>query len=251
MRIGNLDDLDKTENSENLIQLMQTAGRENLSKAEKWKNWWHYYKWYVVCGIILLGITLSLIRSVLGIGERTPDLQIAYVGKAELPQEAASALENAFASIAEDYNDDGKVIVQLNQYIDGNPNPDAEMLYYEYASEVSLIGDISSCESYFFLLDDPARFQKQYQILALPDGSCPGEEDHSAEGKFLAWTDCKALAEMELGTYSAMISGQTVSGDVQELLSGLFLGRRCFYNDNTTENAAQCAVLWDTVITTD
>lgn len=247
MRIGNLDDLDKTENSENLIQLMQAE--EQLTKSEKWKNWWHYYKWYVVCGVILLGIACSILKSALGIGEKTPDFQVAYVGKAELPQEAVSALENAFASIAEDFNGDGSVVVQINQYIDGNSSTDAEMVYYEYASEVSLIGDISSCESYFFLMDDPERFQNEYQILALPDGSCPDEKDYSAEGKILAWTDCPALAQTDLGSYEVMVAGQTVSGDIQELLSGFFLGRRCFYNDDMTENAAQCAALWDTLFT--
>ena len=113
------------------------------------KNWWYYYKWYVICGIILLGIAFDLIGNALGLWTKKPDIQIAYVGRTELPQDTVSALEQAFTAIAEDYNQDGKILVKVNQYIDGLQNSDVETAYYEYASEITLIGDISDCESYF------------------------------------------------------------------------------------------------------
>lgn len=248
MRIGNLEDLDRTKKSENLENdkaLEKAESQADFGKWKKWKNWWYYYKWYVVCGIVLFGIACNLIGSKLGLWSKAPDFQIAYVGKMELPQDTVSALEAAFSSIASDFNGDGEVVVQVNQYIDGVPNADVETAYYEYISETALIGDISACESYFFLMDDPARFQLEFQLLALPDGSCPEDRDYSVEDKTIAWTDCSILSQMELGGYSTIIMGLEQSGDNQELLSPLYIGRRCFYTDAVTKNVDKCSELWD------
>lgn len=212
------------------------------------KNWWHYHKWYVICGVLLLGIVGNLIGNALGFWKDTPDFQIAYVGKMELPQDTVSALEQAFASIAEDFNKDGKVTVQVNQYIDGIQNPDADTAYYEYASEIALIGDISDCESYFFLMDNPDNFQREFHLLASPDGSCPDEMDYSTEDKVVSWSDCSALSQMELGSYSTIILGRVESGNNQELLSKLYIGRRCFYTDALTDNGKECSDLWNSLI---
>lgn len=251
MRIGDLDYLDKTKpaaaqaGAEDTQDMDMPELTQKQEQWKKWKNWWYYYKWYVVCGIILLGIIINVAGSCLGWWTKAPDLQIAYVGKAELPTDTVSALEDAFTDIASDFNGDGEVIVRINQYISGLNSSDPEMAQYEYASELSLIGDISDCESYLFLMDDPAQFQRDYQLLAAPDGSCPDDVDFSIEGKIIPWSACPLLAEMDLGTYSVSIPGKETAGSNQELLSGLFLGRRCFFNEDKTDDAEKCAELWD------
>ena len=194
------------------------------------KNWWYYHKWYVIIGAILLGVAIDLIGSALGLFTKAPDLQIAYVGKTPLSQDTISALQQAFTSLAGDYNHDGEVIVRINQYFNDSNTTDVDTAYYQYASEITLIGDISDCESYFFLMEDPLDFQRQYQILALPDGSCPDETDYSVEDKVIIWSDCLVLSEMEMGS---------------EHLADLFLGRRCFYTDAVTDNLQECSELWD------
>ena len=242
MRIGNLEDLDKSNKTETRNPPTEAPAP---SRYKRWKNWWYYYKWYVICGIILLGIVGNVTGSAFGLWQKTPDFQIAYIGKYELPQETICSLEQAFTSIASDFNEDGTVIVQINQYIDDIPNPGMDTAYYEYASEISLIGDISDCDSYFFLMDDPDQFQQNFQLLACPDGSCPDSSDYSVDDKVIAWPDCPALSDMELGSYSAVMAGKTISGQNQELLSGLFLGRRCFFTDKSTEYADKCSELWN------
>lgn len=219
-----------------------------MKNLENLKTWWYYYKWYVICGILLLGITGQLIGNALKLWEKSPDYQIAYIGKTNLPADTVSALEQAFSSISSDFNGDGKVIVQVNQYISGNQNSDIDTRYYEYGSEVALIGDITDCESYFFLMDDPENFQYKFQILASSDGSCPDETDRSIENKVIAWIDCPKLSEMELGTYSTTILGQNLSGSNQDILSSLFIGRRCFYTKHQTVNLEKCSELWDSLI---
>ncbi len=244
MRIGNIDDIHKSQDAENLAALIKTDSRETMTKAEKRKNWWYYYKWYVVCGIIILLIACDIISSQLGLFEKSPDFQIAYIGETELPQDTVSALEAAFASLAGDFNGDGEIIVQVNQYTNSSENPVPDTASFAYASEIALIGDIEVCSSYFFLMEDPERIQKEYQILAAFDGSCPDEADDTIEDKVIPWTDCAAFADMELGSYSVDVLGQTITGDNRELLSKLFIGRRCFYSDTVTENAESCSDLW-------
>lgn len=248
MRIGNLEDLDRAKkhgHPEEFEIAPEVEESEKQKQYKKWKNWWYYHKWHVLCAVIVLGIAVYVVGNALGIWTKAPDFQIAYIGSAELPPSTTAALEQAFSSIASDFNDDGEIIIQINQYIDGSQNPDAETAYYKYASEISLIGDISSCESYFFLMENPQHFQQEFQLLAAPDGSCPDSVDYSIEDKVILWSDCAALSEQELGTYSTIILGESVTGSNQDFLSGLHLGRRCFFTDDLTDHAEQCSNLWD------
>ncbi len=252
MRIGDLDYLYSSKSSTvpNEGENAESQDTPGLSeKQRKWKNWWYYYKWYVICGIIILGIVINVIGSHLGLWTKVPDLQVAYVGKTQLPADTVAALEHAFASLASDFNGDGEIIVKVNQYIDGIESADPDSAYYEYASEISLIGDISDCESYFFLMDDPDQFQRDFQLLACPDGSCPGDTDYSTQDKVIPWASCPVLANMELGGYSSPILGKEFTGSNQELLSGLFIGRRCFFTDDAMEHVEQCSDLWNRLYT--
>lgn len=212
------------------------------------KNWWYYHKWYVICGIILLGIACNLIGNALGLWTKTPDFQIAYIGETLLPEDTVSALEQAFSSISQDFNGDGEILVHVNQYITGSQNQDAEAAYYAYASELTLIGDISDCESYFFLMDDPEQFQRNFHLLADSQGNCPPETDYSIKDKAILWKECPALSQLELGSYSTIVLGEEVTGSNQELLSGLSIGRRCFYTGKTADNLEHCSKLWDFLI---
>lgn len=210
------------------------------------KNWWYYYKWYVVCGVLLLCISIDLIGNAFGWFKKSPDIQIAYVGETRLPEETSAALEEVFASLAEDYNHDGEILVQINQFISGDPdNTDPDAASYRQASMITLMGDINDCESYFFLMENPDDIQKEFQVLAMPDGSCPGDTDFSAEGKVFQWKSCKLLSEKNLGTYTTILFGQEKSGSNQDLLADLYLGRRCFYNKRYSDYADECSQLWD------
>lgn len=245
MRIGNIDDLNNSNQSDGLIKLLQPENQKELTKSEKLKNWWHYRKWYVIVGIILFAAACSMIGNALGLFTKSPDLQIAYVGKAALPQDTVTALEQIFTSLAGDYNEDGEVIVQVNQYVSDSQTANPESAYYQYAAEVTLMADISEGESYFFLMDDPENFQQEYQVLALPDGSCPDQDDYSATDKVILWSDCALLSGAEAGSYTVEIAGQAITGSNQDILADLYLARRCFYSDKITDNRDECSILWD------
>lgn len=213
------------------------------------KNWWYYYKWYVVCGAILILIVINLISNAFGWFRKSPDIQIAYIGETRLPKDTVAALENIFASLAGDYNHDGEIKIQVNQFVSGSPDEtDADAISYKQASMVALMGDINNCESYFFLMENPEDVQKEFQVLAMPDGSCPADTDFSIENKVFPWKGCKVLSERSLGNYTTTLFGQTESGSNQELLEKLYLGRRCFYNKKHSKYADECSELWNKLL---
>lgn len=236
MKIGNSENSEK---SDALIALIQSENNKNLTGKEKWKNWWHYHKWYVICGTLLLAIIVDLVGNALGLWQKSPDFQIAYVGSEAFPPDTAAALEEIFSSIQGlDFNEDGEVIVRINPYPNSLQDAGMNTAYYEYSTEITLIGDISDCESYFFLLDDPDSFQKEYQLLADSDGNCPADTDYSVDGKAILWSDCPALSEIAS-------SAETMAPGSQAFLSGLYIGRRCFYTDALSKNAEKCSDLWN------
>ena len=215
------------------------------------KNWWYYYKWYVLLGLLLLVILLHRMSSAFGWFSREPDLQIAYIGKTSLPDDTAKAVVQSFTDLVSDYNKDGSILVQLNQYVSGSDASSGDdSFYYQYASEIEIIGDINDCESYLFHLEDPLDFQRRFQILATPDGNCPEDADFTVEGKGFYWKDCSLLADQDLSSYTISALGYSVSGTNQELLSNLFISRR--YYDESKTPACKYAYdnVWKTISST-
>ena len=214
-----------------------------LTAAEKRANWWHYHKWHVILGLVLVFVLGNLLWSALGIGKVTPDCQVAYVGSSPLPEDTVSALENALASLGGDESGDGEIVVKINQYVSAGGSGDANAAMYAYASNAAIMADLSSCDSYFFLLEDPDTFQRSYQVLCRLDGTLPADFDRENENCYLSWTDCPVLAGLELGSWSETILDQTVSGENQELLSHLYIARRGFWN-KTVSDPDKCDALW-------
>lgn len=217
------------------------------TRQQKRANWLYYHKWHFVVGVVLILILLNIGKSMLGIDEVKPDYQIAYIGTNALPEDAAAAVEEIFASLGQDCNGDGKVTVQLNQYAtyDFTDNEDTDRIYYAQAAQVSLMSDLESCDSFFFLLEEYETFQKNYMILSYPDGSLPDEWDTDYPSLVYAWTRCPVLADLNLGEYTETVAGTEVSGDIQELLSGLYLARRGFWSEKTCSNLEGCETLWN------
>ena len=131
-----------------------------LTKKQRRRNWWHYHKWHVGIGAVALLIAGNLVWH--AVTQVHPDYQIAYVGAYPLSEEEAAAWESRLSALGGDCNGDGRAVVRLNQYPTGGNGDD---LMYAAASNVKLMADLDSCESYFFLLEDPEGFQADYEIL--------------------------------------------------------------------------------------
>ena len=211
--------------------------KRELTPAEKRKNWWYYHKWHVVIVIVLLAIVGSIVWKALH--QVRPDYQIAYIGSYALPDDTAAALENGIAALGEDLNGDGQVAVHLVQYTSADGTDPQTVM----AAEVKLMADLTANESYFFLLEDPESFQANYSILRGLDGSLP-ENGVCEAGTYLAWEQCPALSQMDLGEYAYSLLGGTASGSSSELLSGLYIARRGFWSEDDILYPEGCEALW-------
>ncbi len=212
-----------------------------LTGREKRANWWDYHKWHVAIALVLALALGDILWHALGIGQVQPDYQIAYVGRDMLPEDTAAALERALAGLGHDCDGDGRTVVRLEQYVTGGEDG----ADYASASAARLMGDMEACESYFFLLDDAEKFQRDYQVLRLLDGSLPDDPGRTGGAFALAWTDCPALTGLELGSYTHTVLGEQVTGDSQELLSGLYIARRGFWTEKTAAFLPECDELWE------
>lgn len=213
------------------------------TKKEKFQNWLYYNKWWLVVGAIIIWVVGSMLWNMLGIGKVRPDYRIAYVGSRKLTEETVEALENALAAFGEDVNGDGRVAVELTQHISGNENS-TDNVMYGYASEITILADITECQSTFFLLENPVDFHLTFQVLANPDGSIPPEDDLEALNKVYRWADCPALASLDLGSFEDKYLDITETGQIQDLLSNLYLGRRFFYDPEQQKHPEADNAFW-------
>lgn len=198
------------------------------TKKEKIQNWLYYNKLWLVVGAIILWVVGSMLWNVLGIGRIEPDYRFAYVGT-RLPEDCVRSLEKGLESLGSDLNGDGTVTVVVTQHVTTSDGA-LENQIYGYGAEITLLADITEGESCFFLMEDPAGFQLDFQVLAHLDGSIPAEDDYEAMDKVVRWVDCPVLSGLELGEYEDHYLDQTEAGDCQSLLKNLYLGRRFFYD---------------------
>ncbi len=210
-----------------------------MTKAQRRKNWWYYHKWYLLFGAVLVLCIGSILWYALGIGQTDPDYQIAYVGTSSLPDDTVSAVKSALADMGEDLNGDGKTVVELVQYV----SQDVET---SSAATVQLMADIINGESYFFLLEDPERFQRVTGALSRPDGSLSSEDD-PIEQLCFSWSQCPVLAGLELGDYVYTLLGVEIEGSNQELLAGLYIARRGFGEGQSPQYSEEYAALWEEI----
>lgn len=208
--------------------------KRELTKAEKRANWWHYHKLYVIAGVVALAVLTGLIWDLLVKREPKPDYQIAYIGSSYLPGDTTAALETALQEICDDRNQDGKVIVKVKEY----PLYADESAGYQtpVAAQVQLSVDISDYESFVYLLEDPEAFQRDFELLVRPDGTAPNPGE--TEGICYRWSDCPVLANLELGGYTEYTMNGTITGDNQEVYSGMYVARRAVFADGGDQSGA-------------
>ena len=200
-----------------------------LTGRKKVENWLRYHWLYLIAGAVVLCVLGSMLWNILGIGQVKPDYVVAYIGKNELSEEAALSLTEALGSLGEDVNGDGKTVVELRQYATA-PSGEAETaLRYAYAADARLLADMTRGDFCILLMEDANEVQRTYQILARWDGTPPKEEDYAASDKVVLWSDCPALQLLT----------------VDESISRLSLGRRCFYDDKLAEKHSYSEALWN------
>ena len=224
------------------------APPREYTKAEKAGNWWAYHKWYVIIGVLIAAMLVWIIRDMLF--RTSPDYQIGYIGMAELPVDTAEALTTALEqNFCTDRNGDGQVVVQLNQYTldltfdNQNIDPAVQM-----AGVTQLTADLSSADgSYIFLMEDPQAFVEYTGALQYLDGTLPDPDADPATLDWTKmvyrWTDCPVLAGLELGSYTGYTAVDDSTGENQDVLGQLYVGRLAVWNEDRADNYTDAAQL--------
>lgn len=196
---------------------------EPMTRQKKWENFWFYYKWHVIVGAVVLLMVGMLVKDV--VFQTQPDYTIAVLTRSAMPTSVAQNLQAGLAPLCDDRNGDGKVTVQVLEYVIDNEttaDPQTQM-----ANVTKLMGDVQTGESMLFLTNDVDYFEKQYAIFAYNDGQTPPENETPDAARLgVAWKDCHALASLDLGAIT--LTDGTQQGAVQDYLQNFTLLRRVY-----------------------
>lgn len=217
---------------------------KQYTKKEKAQNWLHYNKFKLLA--VILGV-IAVVWIVHDVAFQTrPDVQIGYIGHADLPQDTVDALQEALVPYCGDLNGDGKVVVQLNTYTvnfdANNENTDA---YTQMAGVTRLSADLGEDGTLFIMLtDDPEGLQSSTGALAYLDGTTPEDDATDWQNMVYRWTDCPVLTGLDLGDYNGYTILDDATGTNQSVLGTLYVGRRALLDDKQAEHYADGLELW-------
>lgn len=183
------------------------AEKKADTKKLKWDNFWYYHKLHVIIGLCVVVLGGFFIHDLTS--KVNPDYQIALITQQSYPEETTDALQNEIAKYGKDLNSDGKVIVQISNYVitdttsSGVTDPNMQM-----AGITRLTADLSTGQSIILITDD-ASFQsqqKQSQLFAYLDGSKPKDGATDFDKMRIALNDCKTLSASASGTKELSMS---------------------------------------------
>ena len=166
-----------------------------VTAKDKRKNWWYYHKFHLLIGIIAAALVGNFIYSIATKVE--PDYTIALLTSYSMPQNGITQLEECIAPYADDRNGDGKVVVQVSNYVFSQDTSDYTQ---QEASLVRFIADASENQSMIYLHDEDGlgvlaasdNLEGFFQYL---DGMPMPEGADDFENAMLSWEEVKAFDE--------------------------------------------------------
>lgn len=183
------------------------AEKKADTKKAKWENFWYYHKLHVVIAVFVILLAGLLIHDIATKVE--PDYQIALITQQSYPQEMTDALQNEIAKYGKDLNSDGKVIVQLSNYVIADDTSSGNVdMNLQAAGYTRLSADLSTGGSMIFITDD-ASFKKQQnttQMFAYLNGSTPKDGAVDFENMRIGLKDCKKLTNSTNGMEGLSLS---------------------------------------------
>ena len=189
------------------------ASEKPLTEAEQKKrsraNWW-YYHWGIVAAAAVLAISVVYVAHGL-LTAVDPDYTVAVVTAEALPDEAVQNLQSALEAYADDANNDGAVIVQVNNYT-WSANASLTEQNQQMAGATQMNTDLANGESKIWILEDPEGFEAAYGALSEKLGS-------DWQTKLIMWSQQSALSKLDLGSYDTSVDGSQ-SVDIQSRFAG-------------------------------
>ncbi len=161
------------------------------TKRSRWEDFWYHHKWKVLGVALTVAIVAGLI--IHSATRVRPDYLICMVSPKPVSPDVVATLEEEFAALAVDVNDDGKVMVtvQLLEISAGQP------LQSQTVNHQSILGHLAAKDVHLFLFD-PA-YYTQTVCPAMKDGVTFFEKldvvapDLSDDGTYWNWKNADFL----------------------------------------------------------
>ena len=118
-------------------------------KDKEWlKNFWYYYRFRIICGIVILAFSLFGIRQC--VTRITPDLSITVAMGSPVSDDVSENMKKAFSEIIDDVDGEyGKVIsISVLDLPSGNNTSE-----FEASSLQQLLLEMTAGESYLYIMD--------------------------------------------------------------------------------------------------
>lgn len=197
-----------------------------MTWKQKRENFWFYYKWHIlggILGIILLGIFVHDMMS-----REIPDVEIAIVTKEVFPDSFIQSLTQQLQENPEieDSNQDGKVLVQINQYNIATDQQAPTDYSAQVAGSVKLSADIQAGLSTVFITDNLEGLERITGIFSEQEGAT-----------FVKWQDAQGLRELDLVVQDPLLDKPI---DFAPTMEHFVVARRGYWEDekeSVMENA--------------
>ena len=158
-------------------------------------------------------------------------------------------MQDALVPFCSDLNGDGKVVVQISQYtVDFSGEESNADAYYQMAGVTQLSAEVTGGETFLYILQDPAGFEKNTGVLRYRDGTQPDDAetlpDDAWQQMVYRWSDCPVLTGLALGQYEGYTLMDSLTGDNQDVLANLYIGARGVWDDKNADKFAAGEALW-------
>ena len=139
--------------------------------------------------------------------------------------------------------------MQISQYtVDFAGEESNTDAYYQMAGVTQLSAEVTDGETFIYILQDPAGFEKNTGVLRYRDGTQPDDAetlpDDAWQQMVYRWGDCPVLAGLELGQYDGYTLMDDLTGDNQDVLANLYIGARGVWGDKNADKFAAGEALW-------
>lgn len=210
------------------------------SKKDIRKNWWDYHKSIVLGVVIAAAVVFSFVYSIAT--KVYPDYQIGMLTAVTLPDNVITELQAELEKYADDRNGDGRIIVQINSYVMGDPaTADPNMLQ---AAVVKFSADVTSGDSIIFLHDaesfDYALQSGMEGFWLYRDGTAMPDEKTDVENAMFSWEEVPAFANFHVQNTG---SEDIKSEDYDVLLERYRISLRA--KSQTIEKKAETSAYYD------
>jgi hypothetical protein len=198
------------------------AETKATTPKSKWENFLYYHKVHMIIGFCVILLAGFLIHDLTS--KVNPDYQIALITQQSYPEEMTEALQNQIAKYGEDLNSDGKVVVQISNYVVADDTDSGKVdLNMQAAGVTRLSADFQTGGSMLFITDD-ASFKNQQQraeIFSYLNGSVPKDGATDYQNMRVSLKDCKKLSTSINGMENLSISLRIYKGSQIEGQKGM------------------------------